>query len=299
MSATNITNNYYDEEAGCDVFQAKENWEGHSSTHSSQWLAKQWYENDDNKNKNNNEDDKNNNHNVLSLKCLDSMPYEPYVVVPWCPMVETRTRTTMNHLVGNNKNKKNGKTQYDHHLHIRPLSPYYDERFHGYGKNKIQYFQHLRFLKYTFVIVPQGFVIHNPHVESKAKQEWKKKNMNNKKSTKTTTKQQPQSLHDEMDHLYPQFLNELVRLYGHDDDDGSGDGGRRRRTTNNENPFSIITNPETTFSWLQDYPGVIGLCPQTKTLLQNQIRNKVKQQEQQREQEQQRRRRRQKQQDEQ
>jgi glycosyltransferase-like protein LARGE len=79
------------------------------------------------------------------------------------------------------------------------LAPFYDERFHGYGKNKISYLQHIRFLGYKFFVLPQGFIVHNPHVDSKAKEVWNDVDAS--------------ELHEEMDQLYPKFLKELVARY--------------------------------------------------------------------------------------
>ncbi|CAM9135151.1 unnamed protein product, partial [Heterosigma akashiwo] len=50
--------------------------------------------------------------------------------------------------------------------------PLYDERFVGYGKNKIQYVVHLRHLGWEFFVVPQSYIIHAPHPKSNAKREW-------------------------------------------------------------------------------------------------------------------------------
>ena len=203
----------------CGVFQGRDNWEGHSSTHSSQWLSKAWY----NKKQPISLSNGTTVHDIMPLECFDSLRYEPYVVVPWCP---TRHPDEAPHSATNNPDEKS-----------HPLSPYYDERFHGYGKNKIEYIQHLRFLHYKFWIVPQGFVIHNPHAESKAKHEWKDDIDTHKKHGGGGG---GHSLHQDMDQLYPQFLTELVHLY---------------------------VQPNESFSWLQDYPGVVGLCPETKAYL--------------------------------
>jgi hypothetical protein len=48
------------------------------------------------------------------------------------------------------------------------LFSYYDERFMA-GKNKIQHVAHLRVHGYQFAILPEGFIVHYPHRESKAK----------------------------------------------------------------------------------------------------------------------------------
>jgi len=82
---------------------------------------------------------------------------------------------------------------------LYPVAPYYDERFHGYGKNKIQHVQHLRLMGYRFLVLPQGFIVHNPHMESKVKQKWN--DMRNS------------DLHHQMDELYKKFLLELIEKY--------------------------------------------------------------------------------------
>jgi len=148
----------------CTVFQYEDNWEGHHSTRSERWLAKEWYEDDvipgtDMK-------------DLKRIRCFDSLRYEPYVVIRWCPPNEASPIVT---------------------------APFYDERFHGYGKNKIEYIQHLRFAGYRFAVLPEGFIVHNPHPPSKAKEIW-----NDRES---------HSLHRDMDALYPKFLAELLEHF--------------------------------------------------------------------------------------
>jgi hypothetical protein len=79
------------------VFQSDVNWEGHYSTQSGKWLKST------------------DTSSMTPIKCFHSYRYEPWVVIPWCPLSSRRTF---------------------------PLSPYYDERFVGYGKNKIQEVAH-------------------------------------------------------------------------------------------------------------------------------------------------------------
>ena len=153
----------------CIVFQSDVNSPGHSSTRSIDWLQRQWYDDtktvvlDDN--------------SVLksprTIDCFDSFRYEPYLVLRWCP---------------------SGRSS-----HPRPLAPYYDERFHGYGKNKIQHVQHLRMMGYRFVVLPEGFIVHNPHVESEVKEKWN--DVDNF------------DLHGKMDELYRRFLGDLFEKY--------------------------------------------------------------------------------------
>jgi len=152
----------------CIVFQSNNNWEGHHSTRSETWLVGEWY--DDNlaaKTAGNMT-----LRSVKTVPCFDSFRYEPYVVLRWCPSARSSPER---------------------------VAPYYDERFHGYGKNKIQHIAHLRLLGYQFTILPQGFIVHNPHLQSKAKEMW-----NN--VTQST-------LHTDMDQLYPAFVKELFVMY--------------------------------------------------------------------------------------
>jgi hypothetical protein len=160
----------------CIVFQSHVNWEGHHSTRSETWLAGDWY--DDNLAAKAGGDGGgmdtgiNTLRSIKTVQCFDSFRYEPYVVLRWCPAGQSAPER---------------------------VAPYYDERFHGYGKNKIQHVAHLRVLGYRFAILPQGFIVHNPHVESKAKDTW-----NDVKGSE---------LHAAMDKLYPKFLKELFVMY--------------------------------------------------------------------------------------
>ena len=99
--------------------------------------------------------------------------YEPYLVLPWCPPGASSRP--------------------------RPLTPYYDERFHGYGKNKIQHVAHLRFRGMPFSVLPRAFLVHHPHPDSGAKGAW--------------TDQGKHALHRDMDRLYRDYLQELTEAY--------------------------------------------------------------------------------------
>ena len=161
----------------CRVFQSHNNWDGHSSTRSDAWLDGKWY-NEDELSSGSSVHDKDARIDLVrirTLQCFDSVRYEPYVVLRWCSSSKERPG---------------------------PVAPYYDERFHGYGKNKIELISHLRVMGYSFSILPEGFIIHAPHSISKAKRAWE--------STKES------NLHSNMDHLYPKFLKELVAKYKHE-----------------------------------------------------------------------------------
>jgi hypothetical protein len=79
------------------------------------------------------------------------------------------------------------------------VAPYYDERFHGYGKNKIELVSHLRKSGYHFAILPEGFIVHNPHPESTVKETWNDRDGSD--------------LHSSMDQLYSSYLKELDAKY--------------------------------------------------------------------------------------
>jgi hypothetical protein len=93
-------------EKQCTVFQLHDNWEGHHSTRSERWLSSDFYEREPVAGTEEGLKD------VKRISCFDSLRYEPYVVLRWCP---------------------DGEQQEDANV----STPFYDERFHGYGKNKV------------------------------------------------------------------------------------------------------------------------------------------------------------------
>lgn len=95
------------------------------------------------------------------LSCFKSSRYEPYVVLPMKD------------------------------------SPRYDERFVGYGKNKIEYIHHLRFSGFQFAVLPREFLIHFPHPKSTSKQSW----LSNS------------SKHRAIDSQFKKFIGELSRSH--------------------------------------------------------------------------------------
>jgi len=72
-----------------------------------------------------------------AIPCFHSLRYEPYLVVPRLP-----------------------------------TTPKFDERFLGYGKNKIQWIQHLRLIGFSFYVMPNAFLVHCPHPPSASRQHW-------------------------------------------------------------------------------------------------------------------------------
>ena len=153
----------------CDIFQKNVKPQGHFDTNYKRWIKEiDSHENIASKS------------SMHRIECFHTLDYEPYVVVPWCPM-DTLHETNDNEIVP------------------PPKSPYYDERFQGYGKNKIQMTSHLRSIGYKFWVMPSdGFIIHVPHPISNTKENW----IHNR-----------ENLHKRMDQLYSQYLKELEHEY--------------------------------------------------------------------------------------
>jgi len=165
---------------GCNYFQEYENWDGHSSTRTEEWLQTR--------------KTLDTSSLMRRLPCFDTDRYEPYVVLPWCPASLMNLRQS-SLLTNTNKQQQPQLPQ-----RIYPISPYYDERFYGYGKNKIQQISHLRVKGYNFLVLPpKGFVIHRPHPPSATKKIWRKTSVND--------------LREKMDILYPKYLKELQKRY--------------------------------------------------------------------------------------
>ena len=164
----------------CTIFQRKVNWEGHYSTRTEEWVQREWY------------DDEDTGAGPVGkidgqyipmrrISCFHTARYEPYVVLRWCG--------------GSNQQEDDEEQQQL----PQAVAPYYDERFHGYGKNKIELVSHLRKSGYQFSVLPEGFIVHNPHPESSIKETW-----NDKEGSE---------LHGSMDSLYSEFLKELETKY--------------------------------------------------------------------------------------
>ena len=75
---------------------------------------------------------------TIPIPCFDSPRYEPYLALRYC----------------------------------KGFTPMYDERFYGYGKNKISYISHIRHFGYKFQLLKKAFLVHYPHTESTAKINW-------------------------------------------------------------------------------------------------------------------------------
>ena len=161
----------------CNVFQSSVNWEGHSTTRSANWLQGDWYQKSLAKGDQVDHWKIDYDEPIKTVTCMDSLRYEPYMIIPWC-----------------SKRKQTSSS-----AHPKVVSPYYDERFHGYGKNKIQYFAHIRSMGYKFQILPKGFSVHMPHPESATKHTW--------------NDVQKYDLHKQMDGLYLTYLHELQKKY--------------------------------------------------------------------------------------
>lgn len=127
----------------CSAFIENEN-RAHAITRTDLWLQRDWYVN------RKCHDSQNTVSDLRYIACIDEPAYEPYLVLPWCPIADLNdTASTAQRLV-----------------------PYYDERFVGYGWNKIQWIQHLRNAGFLFWVLPAGFLIHVPHELSAAQREF-------------------------------------------------------------------------------------------------------------------------------
>lgn len=151
----------------CIVFQSDVNKDGHHTTNTKEWIESSY-------------DLLSSKRGLKVIECFESFRYEPFVVIPWCAL------------------KSNAEQ-----LLIRepgPRSPYFDERFYGYGKNKIQHIAHMRRIGFQFLVMPPtGFITHFPHPVSSTKETW-----NDTHNFE---------LHSKMDLLYSKFLKELEKVY--------------------------------------------------------------------------------------
>lgn len=83
--------------------------------------------------------------------------------------------------------------------------PQFEEKFTGYGKNKIQNLVHLRYAGWKFSVLSRSFLTHFPHHKSAARIEWETPSS----ALKTVDEHRLR-----MDTLYRRFLDTLIAVYG-------------------------------------------------------------------------------------
>jgi len=110
---------------------------------------------------------------LRKIPCLQSTRYEPFFVV-----------------------RKGGYT------------PRYNEDFMGYGKNKVQFTRHLVQAGFRLSVLPQGFVIHAPHVKSEYFQKW-----NNLRGCKKGRWCKQDPMRQGNDHLFAAMEEEMGKHY--------------------------------------------------------------------------------------
>ena len=88
--------------------------------------------------------------------------------------------------------------RYEPYVALRKAvgAPEFDERFQGYGKNKVQWLVHLRYSGYSFAVLGRGFLVHFPHPRSSAKFKWLHT-----------------SAHGRVDRLFTEFVHGLATRY--------------------------------------------------------------------------------------
>jgi len=198
------------ERGECDVFHSRNFNSGHSTTNSEAWLAKRWYEWPSSGRK---ESPQPRQKKIRSISCFRSSNYEPYLVIQWCSQSRPEQRIPSPPNAGNSSS---GIMKVDNPA---PAAPYYDERFHGYGLNKVQYVSHLRSMGYSFSVLPKGFLCHNPHAESDSRLAFKlnpdgksgKTGGTSAKNGRGTSDRPP--LRNEMEKLYKTFTKDLNDKY--------------------------------------------------------------------------------------
>ena len=76
-------------------------------------------------------------------------------------------------------------------------TPRFDERFRGYGKNKVQHAVELRLAGYAFDVLGGGYLLHFPHTKSASKERWLHK----------------REEHSAVDHLFAAWEREAAAKY--------------------------------------------------------------------------------------
>jgi hypothetical protein len=145
------------ESSKCIVFHSDYFPKGHGNTKSAQWLK---------------ESDQN---SVRAIPCINTDAYEPYLALPWCPSTKLN-HYTLESTVMDRLDRYDDNHQKQMPEPWTPLTPYYDERFYGYGKNKLQHIFQLQQIGYAFSVIPAiGFLTHHPHPDSNTKIHWKER----------------------------------------------------------------------------------------------------------------------------
>jgi len=179
-------------ETRCSVVYKVVNYYGHSSTDYESWLEKIWYTDEDEaatggKTEVSDASGKNGKKVVRDIRpipCFDAVDhYEPYLIMRWCP-----------------------RTGHPGASQRRPIPPYFDERFTGYGEDKISWLHHLRKRGYRFYILPEGFAVHHPHPWSGASVTWGKEADGLRLEMQKRLKQYTQELKD----MYKDSSREVV-----------------------------------------------------------------------------------------
>ena len=86
------------------------------------------------------------------IPCFDKASFEPYLIVP-TPTLRTAA-----------PGGADGPS----------TTPWFDERYVGYGKNKVSWVQALRASGHTFWVLPRGFLAHFPHDMSRSGRQWQR-----------------------------------------------------------------------------------------------------------------------------
>lgn len=177
-------------ESKCIVFHSDYLDIGHGVTKSDEWLSDMT------------------TNELRSIRCIKD-GYEPYVVIPWCPstminhdthgLQEESRRDSIQRKKRNLLRQRMLQDQMSSSNPWKPMSPYYDERFHGYGKNKVQHIIHLSSAGFEFAVIPTlGFLTHYPHARSKIRKIFDKSH---------------ETLRKEMGDLIKVFKKEIIKKY--------------------------------------------------------------------------------------
>jgi len=160
----------------CSTFDENFNL-AHGATGTDLWFRRDWYEE-----RNCHESSSQRTVNDLKyVPCIGTPSYEPYLVLPWCASGDHSSRS--------NNNNNNAP--------LKRLVPYYDERFVGYGWNKIQFMRHLRHLGFLLWVLPAGFLMHVPHAPSAAHRNFTAGGM------RQTVRQVYNEFEKELEEIYP------------------------------------------------------------------------------------------------